>query len=653
MSLLKNFWIKFKSIQLKIQNKKKEQQVKKFYQHDDKLVEKVTSKKKLPTFKQIFFISKYLSKTEKFVIRILSGIVLIAISCLLINVYWTNSQITPKPGGSYTEGLVGSPKYLNPLFAPAKDIDLDITSLVFSGLMKYTDSGLQPDIIQDYSLSDDQKKYTFTLKENLKWHDGQDLTTDDIVFTFNRITNKKTESPLFYNFKGIIIEKIDERTVKFILNEPFAPFLESLTVGIIPEHVWQTIQPENMRLADLNLKPIGNGPYKFESLIKNKEGVIKSINLKVNNEYHNQIPYIENISFKFFETYEQAVTALNNKNVEGINYLPKDLRERIINNRNLNFNLLNLPQYTAVFFNYSNNPILKDPKIRKILSHAINKEKVVNEILNAEAQIIQSPIFPGSLGYTDDFTQYPFNVEHAKTELEKAGWELSEYIIEDESNDSDNEEETTDTNKTTEEQPDLDETSTVEELDNEEIKEKYPFLVRKLKQRYLEFDLTTINHSENLKIAKELQKEWQQIGAKINLNIVEPDVIQDVISSRNYELLLYGQILGHDPDPYPFWHSSQINYPGLNLTSLNNKQIDNLLEAARKLPNEDDRAAKYTEFQKLLAEEVPAIFIFNPTYTYPQSKKIKGFNALKIINPANRFSQINDWYIKTKRQWVK
>ncbi|NQT49401.1 peptide ABC transporter substrate-binding protein [Candidatus Kuenenbacteria bacterium] len=635
MSSFKTIWVKFKTAQFKLKEKLTQKKLKRFHQHDEQLVQKLSSsKKRLPSVKQLGFVSKYLSKTELLIIRVLSGVIIIAVICVLLNVYWTHSNILPKEGGSYTEGLVGSPHYINPLFAQANDVDHDISALVFSSLFKFTNDGLIKDLVKEYQISDDQKKYTVELRQDIKWQDGEALDADDVIFTFSRISNTKTKTPLFFNFQGAIFERIDDYKVSFTLNQPFAPFLESLTVGILPEHIWQNILPENMMMAEYNLKPVGSGPYKFKSLVKNKNGVIKSFKLEKNKEYYEHAPYINDITFKFHEDFDQVVEGLNNKNTDGISYLPKEIRTRIINNRNLNFHLLHLPQYTAVFFNYANTPILKDVKMRKILSHAVDKEKIVNETLNAEAQIIDTCILEGSLGYNSDIVKYPYNVNHAKNELEKAGWKLADYETK--------KEETTDENK---------EEGETEEKVEEEKQNEYAFQVRKLKDRYLEFNLTTVNQPETVEIAKTLQKEWQQIGAKVNLIIVNADKMQEVIKNRDYQALLYGQILGYDPDPYPFWHSSQKNYPGLNLTSLVSPSIDTLLEEARKTSDDTARAKKYQEFQKILADTVPAIFLFNPTYTYPQSKKIKGFDASTIITPSNRFNQIHEWYIKTSREW--
>lgn len=618
MSIINKFSLKIQTWKFQLKTYWSQRKTRQFRMHDEHLVQRLTTKRRWPSLRQLKYLSEYLSGTERLILRVATGVMIVGFACLFLNLYWTHSTSVPKSGGTYTEGLVGSPRFINPLFASANDVDLDLTSLVFSGLLKYSNTGMAKDLATDYQISSDQKTYTFQLRQNATFHDGTKLTADDVLFTFNLIKDPKTKSPLSYNFTDVNVEKVNDYSIKFTLKNPFAPFLESLTVGILPQHIWKNIQPENLLLAEYNLKPIGSGPYEFKSLVKDKSGEILTYTLQKNTKYYLGAPYINELAFKFLTDFNAAVDALNNKNVEGISYLPKELRERVINNRNLNFHLLQMPQYTAVFFNYANNVVLQDVAIRKLLTHATDKEKIVNEILNAEAQILNGCVLPNMLGYCTDTALYPYNVDYARTQLDKAGWKLADYKPANADSDDAN----------------------------------YPYPVRKSGKKYLEFTLTTVNQPENVKIAEELQKEWQQINVKVNLKIVNPSDIQEVIKNRDYDALLYSQILGDDPDPYPFWDSSQRAYPGLNLTSLNDPTIDKLLESARQTTDANARAKLYQQFQKRMADLVPAIFLYSPTYTYPQAKKIKGFDASKILTPSNRFDQVNEWYVNTNRKWT-
>jgi len=609
----------------RLQKKSRPGQKYNFAKHDEILVQKLNAKKRLPSREQLAYSYKYLSPRERIIIRILFGFIIICLIGLGLNIYWTNSSLLPKKGGIYSEGLIGSPRYINPLFAVGNDVDLDLTTLIYSGLFKFTKDGIVPDLAESFEVNPEQKIYTIKLRPNVFFHDNESLNADDVIFTFGRIQNQRSKSPLYFTFQSITIEKIDDLTIKFTLPEPFAPFLESLTIGILPEHVWKNIEPDNMLLAEYNLKPIGSGPFSFLSLTKSSTGKVKNIKLKGFTKFYIQEPFIDEIDVKFYESFDSAVEALNNKKIDGLSYLPKELRARIINNRNINFNLLHLPQYTAIFFNYEKNPILKDLKIRQNLSKGIDKQKIINEVLNAEAEIIDGPILPGFLGYTSETKKYSYDVLSARQELENAGWKLSEYSA-------------TNTNSET------------TQIENSEV---YPYLVRKNNNQYMEFTLTTVNQPEITKVAKEVQKSWRELGIKVNLRLVNSEEMNTVISTRDYEALLYGQILGFDPDPYPFWHSSQKTIYGLNLSSFSSPESDKLLEDARKTVNETERGKKYESFQKIIADNLPAIFLYNPTYTYPQNKILKGFNNTKIIAPANRLLDSASWYIKTKRVWNK
>ncbi|OGF48569.1 hypothetical protein A2533_03895 [Candidatus Falkowbacteria bacterium RIFOXYD2_FULL_35_9] len=588
-------------------------------QTDQKLVASL-SNKKIPTFKQVKYLGKLLTVREKLAIKIFTTFVIVGVIFIGINSYLNLSNVAPAKGGKYTEALVGSPQFINPILAQTNDVDLDLSSILFNGLMQYTPGlGLVEDLAESYSISEDQKVYTFVLRKDVYWHDGQLFTADDVIFTFSRINDPNAKSPLYFNFKGTTVEKIDDFTIRFILTEPFAPFLENLTVGIIPAHVWKNIPVQNSHLSDLNLKPIGTGPYQFASLTKdNKTGEIKSYTLERNNGYFDGPANIDKIIFKFYPNFDLAIEALNNKNVQAMSFLPKEKQDRIINDRSLNYQYLNLPQYTAIFFNQKENTLLKNQTLRKILAHGIDKDKLVSDVLNSEAQKIEGTILRGQLGYTDDYPKYPFDIEYAKGELEKLDWKLATYEV---------------------------------EAKEGETTETYPFQVRKKNSTYLELGLTTVNLPENVDIAKAIQKTWQLLGVKTNIKLVEPDNIAETLKNRDYEILLYGAIIGYDPDPFAFWHSSQAQQPGLNLSQFTNNNADKLLSDARKTTNIEEREKDYIAFQKIIAEEVPAVFLYNPTYTYPQTNKILGFENHTIVIPANRLANIEKWYIKTDRKF--
>jgi len=577
--------------------------------HLDKSLVTGLNKSKFPTIKQIKHLPKVLDNKERKRAKVLTSIIIICAAILLIKGYFTLTVSIPKDGGEYIEGLIGAPSFINPILAQS-DADRDLSRLIFSGLLKWDkDRQLVPDLAIDFEVSADQLTYTFHLRQDVAWHDNEPFKADDVVFTVASIQDPEYDSPLSRSFRGVTAEKIDDYTVTFTIGEPFAPFLGLLTFGILPEHLWYSIPPANAQLAELNKAPIGTGAWKFDNFKKDKTGNIKSYTVVQNKNYYGDNPYLKKIIFKFYGDFISAVEALKSKDVQGVAYLPKEFQADLKKNKNIDYHNLIQPQYTAVFFNQRKNNLLATNYIRQALALATNKKKIMSDAFNQEGQIIDGPTLPG-IEINPDIKKYNYDPEAAVALLEKNGWQLTA-------------------------------TTTSDGITHQ---------VRKKNAWYLEIELTTVDQPETIKTAEIIKESWDQIGVKTNLVIIDRSkILQDTIKPRNYEALLFGENLGSDPDPFPFWHSSQNEHPGLNLAIFTNKTVDKLLEDARKTNNWEERKKNYLEFQKIVAEELPAIFLYNPTYTYPQDQKIKGFDLIGIAVPADRFANINDWYVKTKR----
>ncbi len=589
-----------------------------------------------PNLKQFKYLSRFLNKKEKFIIKVLLILIVCCFILLMGRLYFSQTKEIAKTGGQYIEGLIGTPQYINPILAPINEVDLDICQLVFSGLLKYNEKQeIVPDLIEKYEISENQKEYTFFLRKNVLWHDKEKFNADDVLFTIKSIQNSDFKSPLSNNFKDIEVKKINDYTVQFILKKPLAPFLSSLTIGIIPAHLWENIPSNQASLAVYNLKPIGTGPFQFHSLIKDQRGLIQSYILKRNAFYYDKKSYFDKIAFKFYSDFKDAVSDLKTKKIDGLNYLPKDFLSKELNKtisqKDFTLYPLYLHQYMGIFFNQQKNPLLKEKVIREALALSLDKQKIIDEVLDQGGEIIDAPILKNQIGYNPKIKKYNYDIEKAKQLLDKAGWKLKE-------------EKNGEAKKITKK------TATKVEVKESEKNTKKLFLYKKNKE--LKITLTTVDQSENIKTAQIIQKFWQDIGIKVDLKIIDPKDIQDeTIKFRDYEALFYGKNVGFDPDPYPFWHSSQINYPGLNLSLYSNKQTDQLLEEARKTNNLAEREIKYLKFQDILIEDLPAIFLYNPTYTYIINKQIKGIGISRIINPSDRFIGIENWYSKTKRKF--
>jgi peptide/nickel transport system substrate-binding protein len=563
--------------------------------------------KKTPSWHQLKQLPKILDKQEKIKALVAVVILIVGMVGLLNNLYRQNSIIVADHGGTYTEGLIGSPNLINPILATS-DVDRDLVKLIFSGLMKTDAKGnVILDLANNYTIDAEQKIYTFELRSDIYWHDGEPITADDIIFTIDRIKNPEFKSPLRNSFNGVAVTRVNDRTVQFALAEPFAPFLSILTVGILPEHLWYSIPVFGADLAELNKKPIGSGPYTFKSLVKDANGNIKNYTLAANEEYHFNKPYIDELILKFYPDFDVAAAALQNKNVDGLIYLPQSYKSEI-KNKNVVIKSLQSPQYTALFFNPQKNAALNNLKFREAIALSIDKQRILTEAINNDGQVIHSPILPASLGYDPEIKDVDYDLTKAAEMLDDLEWQINEE-------------------------------SGWREKDETE----------------LTLQLTTVDQTENIKTASIIKDAWESLGIKVDLQIVAKNKIRnDVIQTRDYQVLIFGEVMNESSGPYPFWHSSQTTHPGLNLSILANKDIDAALEDIRQATNDIAKKEALLKFQQKLLEQHFAVFLYNPTYTYPVGKKLKGLEDLNFVNlPADRFSNIHSWFLNTKRKLSK
>ncbi|MBT3539150.1 hypothetical protein HOF40_02455 [Candidatus Parcubacteria bacterium] len=645
-------------------------------------------KRMIPSLRQFLSMGTILKGKEK--ILFFSALII-----LIISTVWGGSILSsqyrievPAVGGDYTEGVIGSVQSINPLFAMLNDVDQDITQLVYSGLMRYdAQRRLVPDLAVKYDVSEDKRIYTFELKKDVLWHDGQPFTVDDVVYTFEMIQDEQVGSPLSVTFQGVIVERVDDYTVKFTLEEPFPLFVSSLTRGILPGHIWNEIPIDQMRLAKRNLQPIGTGPYMFERLVKDESGFIHRIEFKRFQDFYRVSSFVKSFAFEFFNEYEGPqglVTALREQKIDGINFVPFEYREKV-ERKHITLHTLQLPQYTALFFNQDRG-LIEDKNTRLALTYSLDKERIVHDILKNEGKVIHGPILDGFPGFNSEIQKREFSMDEANILLDES-WErisaddyrtflrdervsqiVEESTLEEVQNNDESETLESDELEDSDAEIIVDEsqvaTSTVDvdqvktdvdqELDNtlDEAQLFYRYPNGSEKDDILELTLVTAATPEYTKVAEIIAGYWQDIGIKVNIRFVDSkDMTREVLKTRDYDVLLYGIIIGSDPDQYPFWHSDQVTYPGLNLSYYINRSADELLETIRETDNEEELATLYTDLQNILLEDIPAAFLYTPIYTYALTDDIKGFDVDHISHPSDRFSNIAEWYIGTKKIW--
>ncbi|MEA3344334.1 MAG: ABC transporter substrate-binding protein [Patescibacteria group bacterium] len=663
---------------------------------------------RLPSGQQWTQFFKVLTKKEKIIFFVSFVLVLGSFTFISLNFYFKNTIIVPSEGGTYTEGVIGQPRFINPVYANS-DIDRDLVELIFSGLMKHNGNlEIVPDMAQDYPEIEEQGRvYKFFLKEDIFWQDNVQLTADDVIFTIKTIQRSDYKSPLIANWVGVEVEKINEFGIKFTLQKSYSSFLENCTLKIIPKHIWENVSSENFPLSSYNLEPIGSGIYEIKKTKPHNSETTDSLTLTQNSLYFGEKPNISKIEFLFFNNQKELIQAAIYGNIDGLSsnsFLNiSELKPLFSNLNNANYTkyYFSLQRYFAIFLNSEKSEVLSQKEIRLALNYATDKERIVNEISGiSHPESVDSPILPKIYGFNPPLNIYEFNPEKAKEILEEIGFKdedqngLREKIVKPEQDfsfksrlqEGSQGTEVRELQKCLAKFPEVYPSGEVcgyfgsktkqavisfQEKYSKDILEPWGFkngtgivsettraklneicFDRSEKIIPLQFSLVTVDQPQLIKVAELLQKQWKEIGIDLSIEKFPiSELERDFIEPRNYESLLFGEVLGSIPDPFPFWHSSQIIDPGLNLSAYENEKADKLLEEIRTSLDLEDRNKKLELFQDILIEDIPAIFLYSLDYTYVVSKSVKGIEAKKIVDPSKRFSGIQDWYIKTKRIW--
>ncbi|MBW6431692.1 hypothetical protein K0A96_00730, partial [Patescibacteria group bacterium] len=249
-----------------------------------------------------------------------SGIATLVIFVLFAQRFSTLYDYLPtKPayGGSYSEGMVGNIKQLNPLFSPTNPAEDSAVALLFSGLTRNVENlEVKGNLAESWEISKDKKTYTFKLRDNLVWHDGEKLDADDVYFTYKTIQNPDANSPRLATWKNVKVEILDEKTVSFTLPSPLVSFIFLTDVPIVPEHILGKIPVSNLRAAEFSTNPVGSGPYVFSDLKSVKDS--QEVHMIVNKNYHEGHPYIEKFALKSYPNYGSLTSAYNTKDIRGI-----------------------------------------------------------------------------------------------------------------------------------------------------------------------------------------------------------------------------------------------------------------------------------------------------------------------------------------------
>lgn len=533
------------------------------------------------------------SPRERIVFLVASVLALVGAALLFGIFLRTSTEVVPARGGDYEEGLVGQPSFVNPVIAQS-ETDKTLVHLIFSSLK---------DIASKIEPSQDGRVWRVRLKEGVVWHNGEKLTSDDVIFTVQKIQNLDTRSPLFSSWQGIFAQRLSEREVQFTLGAPYA-FFETTHLAnlfILPKHLFADIPPANWRLSEFNLRPVGSGPYEFASYDAEENGFLTAYRVRANRRYFGDAPLVEQIVLRFFRKKAEVLEAFNAGQIEGFpNLEPKDLEAL---KRPYALTRFRIPQYYAVFINQNQHLALKEKEVRNALNLALPRDELVEEILRGFGDVAHGPL-PEVIANGKPKESHSFPA--AARVLDEAGWALNDDEVR------------------------------LKNIKNASIT--------------LSFALTVPETSFLTETARRLKMAWENIGARIDIHALPvSDLLDGAVKSRDYQLLLFGNILSPSFDLFSFWHSSERFYPGSNLSLYNNKEADALIESIKEGFDPERRKENFRKLAEIIAEEVPAIFLYSPEYLYAHINDLKGLDSSLIAEPAERFDNIEKWHLRTRR----
>jgi peptide/nickel transport system substrate-binding protein len=518
---------------------------------------------------------------------------------------YTTTQV-PTTGGTYIEGVAGTPRHINPLLSAYNEADEDLCALVFSGLTRFNDRGeIAPDLAESWEASLDGLTYVFHLRSDVHWHDGSPFTADDVLFTVGLLRDPDYPGPpdIGSLWQTVRVEKEDNYTVRFVLSEPFAPFLDYTTIGLLPAHLLEGIRAAELPELDFNLSPVGTGPFQLAE-IDVVEGEISSILFQRNPRYYGGGPLLEHVRIRFYPSYPAVFHAYETREVDGVSRVSRESLPRAREEENLELYSAQIARYAIIFFNLSQKeelPFFQDAEVRQALLYGLDREAIVEQTLSGQAIVARSPIVAGTWAYYDDLQKYDFDPDRARALLDESGWTLPPGAF-----------------------------------------------ARNREGESLAFTLLASTDPIQTAVAEEVARQWEELGVRATVATTSTLDLREALERRDYQAALVELALPGDPDPYPLWHQTQITV-GQNYAGLDHRRISEVIETARTIVSRDQREELYSEFQELFAQEVPAILLYHPVYTYGVDRKVQGVQVGPLMRPSDRFAAIEDFYMATRR----
>lgn len=531
---------------------------------------------------------------------LLAGLgLLLALSILSFQVQTVALCITrvPASGGVFSEGMLGAPQYLNPLLSDPNPVDRELVSLLFDGLTQIgADGRIHPSLAESWTVSEDGRTLQFTLRDDALWHDGMAVTAADVLFTYGLIQQEDFPgSPaLRALWQSVTINKIDEQTIQFVLAEPYAPFLEATTRGILPTHILADVPAADLTEHPFNQTPIGTGPWQVQP--GQSWTATNRLQLTPNPMDWREGTSIPTLEFRFYPDETSLLTALANGKVTAVSHITPAMLPATAVLPEVRLFTAVTPRYTELLFNQADGAVTATPEVRQALAYALDRQALVDKVLSGQGTLFEGPYLPSSWAYNpSQLTAYSYDPMTATTRLEAAGWTLANGQT-----------------------------------------------VRQNGETPLTIRLLTLDAEPYLSLAAAIQAQWTAVN--LNTTISTTTSLRDALATGQFDAALLDIAPTTDPDLYDFW-SQEAMVRGQNYAQWNNRRASEALESARQVWSEAERRPYYDAFLRLFDGSLPALTLYQHTSTYALSHAVNEAEIGYLVTPRDRYTTFADWFL--------
>ena len=541
---------------------------------------------------------------DKFIVIALIGLMVVVSGTAVALDRAETKTVVPAYGGTYVEGVTSAAQFLNPILA-ATPVDDDVVRLVFSGLSRYrSDGSIQGDLAQSFATSDDGKVWTFEIRDDATWHDGKPVVSDDVIYTVALLQDKAYVGPYSDAFRGVKVERVDDRVVRFVLPDAYGPFAASTTVPLLPSHLLAKVDYAGLPRVAFNQHPVGTGPFRVI------EADARQTVLARSDSFYRTRPdrtraYLDRLVLRSYPDTSEALTALARGEIDGVGGLSTGDAERARGLKSVNLYSFSTNDFTALFLNVRpGKTTFRDRAVRQAIATAIDRGRVLQVAADGRGNVADESVPQSSWAYIRDITRYTRSYDDAKALLDAADWK---------------------------------------DHDGDGIRDRGGVK--------LTFAITTSNEPARVAAALQITDDLVAIGMRVELKAMPfGELIEKATRERTYDALLIGISVSGDPDPYSFFHSSEIADPGHNFSGYSTLPMDRSLEAARRTTDQTKRRELYATVFQSIATDVPVVFLYFSDYLYAQAKPVQGLKIAPISDPRERFWNAEDWYVRTARR---